>query len=289
LTRFLVIAVLIGLTTAHRATAGAVLDRVRRDGVVRCAAEQRPLVAAYRPDGGIGGIAVDLCRAVAIAVLGRGGRIEFTIDGPAEDADVAFVSDGIADGRFLSGPTIFVDRLSILVPRKSRVLDIRSLAGETVCLMIGSPEQSALEATVGRLSIDIVRLAFEEDDEMRDAYAVGRCGAMVGARTELSGLTGPMGINRLTSRVVPEALALLRVVVATRTTDGDWTTLVFRVVKEIETYGAGFRTRTRTSMPDGIRSGWLADAVAVLYPSANGLTDRNEPSTRHDRSRAHGN
>src|SRR5471030_3193917 len=115
---------------AHGASAGAVLDRVRQDGVVRCTAEERPSVAAYSPDGGISGIAVDLCRAVAIAVLGRGGRIEFTIDGPAGEADVAFVSDGMAHSHFVSGPTVFVDRLSVLVPRKSRVMDIRGLAGE---------------------------------------------------------------------------------------------------------------------------------------------------------------
>src|ERR1700677_2042192 len=181
--------------TAHRATAGEVVDRVRRDDVVRCAAEERPSVAEYRSDGRVGGSAVSICRAVAIAVLGRGGRIEFTIDGPAEDADVAFVTDSVAHDRFVFGPTLFVDRLSVLVPRQSRVLDIRGLAGETVCLMIGSPEQSALEAAAGRLGIDIVRLAFEEDDEMRDGYAVGRCGAMVGTWTELSGLQGPMGIN----------------------------------------------------------------------------------------------
>jgi len=289
LTRLLVIALLIGVTTGHRATAGEVLDRVRRDGVVHCAAEERPSVAEYRPDGRVGGIAVDLCRAVAIAVLGRDGRIEFTIDGIAEDADVAFVSDGMAHDRFLLGPTIFVDRLSVLVPRTSRVQDIRTLAGETVCLMIGSPEQSALEATAGRLGIDIVRLAFEEDDEMHDAYAVGRCGAMVGAWTELSRLAGPMGINRLTSRVVPEALAPMPVVVATGSADRDWASAVFRVVNEIEAYGAGLETRPRVSMPDGIRSGWQADVVAALYPSTHGLTDRNKPPTRHTRARSRGN
>jgi general L-amino acid transport system substrate-binding protein len=264
LTRLLVIAVLICLT--HGATAGAVLDRVRQNAVLRCAAEERPSVAAHRPDGGIGGIAVDLCRAVAIAVLGRGGRMEFTIDGPAADADVAFISDGMAHSHLISGPTVFVDRLSVLVPRKSRVMDIRGLAGETVCLMIGSPEQSALEATAKRRGIDFVRLAFEEDDEMRDAYAVGRCGAMIGARTELSELTGPMGINRLTSRVVPEPLAPLPVVVATGTTDSKWTTLVFQVVKEIESAGPRLGIKPGTPMPDGIRSGWQADVVAVPYP-----------------------
>jgi hypothetical protein len=89
---------------------------------------------------------------------------------------------------------------------------------------------------------------------------------MIGARTELSELTGPMGINRLISRVVPEPLAPLPVVVATGTTDSKWTTLVFQVVKEIESAGPRLGIKPGTPMPDGIRSGWQADVVAVLYP-----------------------
>src|ERR1700677_2779545 len=98
-----------------------------------------------------------------------------------------------------------------------------------------------------------------------------------------------MGINRLTSRVVPEALAPMPVVVATGSADRDWASAVFRVVKEIEAYGAGLGTRPRVPMPDGIRSGWQADVVAALYPSADGLTERNEPPTRHTRARSRGN
>lgn len=263
MTRCLLAAVLIGLAAAHAATAGDVLDRVHRDGVVRCTAEERPAVAEYRPDGGIGGIAVDVCRAVAIAVLGRDGRVEFSVAGSAEDADVAFVSaDGAAGHALLAtGPTIFVDRLSVLVPMNSHVRAIDDLGGETVCLMIGSPEQSALEAAVVRLRIDIVRLAFEEDDEMRDAYAVGRCDAMAGTETELAELRGPMGINRLVSRIVPVPLALVPVVAATGKRDRDWSAIAFWVARTIVGTEAG------TPPPAGVRPGWREDFGASFSGS----------------------
>ena len=221
------IAVLLALAGTRDARAGDVLDHVRRDKVVRCSSAERPVVAMPRPDGGIGGLAVTMCRAVAIAVLGRDGRIAFTLDDAHRDADILFV-DAPAPG-----PAIFVDRLTVLVPVASRVHALSDLAGETVCLMIASPGQRALEAAVEHLGVDIVRLAFEENDEMEDAYAVGRCGAMVGSETILAGLRGPIGINRLTSRLVPEPLALVPIIAATSSADPNWAGLVFRVVNEL--------------------------------------------------------
>ncbi len=56
-----------------------VLDRVRRDAVLHCGAAARSAVAEDRGDGTIGGLAVDLCRAVAVAVAGPRARIAFRV------------------------------------------------------------------------------------------------------------------------------------------------------------------------------------------------------------------
>jgi general L-amino acid transport system substrate-binding protein len=228
--------VAIGVAVARPIMAGEVLDRVRRDGVVRCAAGELPGLAAPRTDGGIDGIAVELCRAVAAAAPGREGRIAFTLEDMPQDTpdniDVAFVprAETAPHSPFIMGPAVFVDRLSVLVPRGSSLRTPSDLAGQTVCLMIGSPEQRGLETAVRRLRLDIVRLTFEEVDEMRDAYFVGRCGAMAGHRTELQTLRGETGVNRLTSRLLTKDLASVSIRVATPTTDRAWAMLVFRVV-----------------------------------------------------------
>jgi general L-amino acid transport system substrate-binding protein len=255
--RLAIVAGLLAVALSHAAGAGNVLERVRLGNLVRCSAEQRPGVAERRPDGRIDGIAVDFCRAVAIAVLGRGGRIAFSLDTSSQPADVAFVA-GNDDNQ--SAPVIFVDRLAVLVPRLSPVHALRDLAGETVCLMVASPEQRALEALVLNRGIDITRLAFQEDGEMYDAYAVGRCGAMVGSATVLSGLLGPFGINRLTSRLVPEPLALLPVVAATGPADSGWAAIVHWVARSGTDDGGA-------TPPAGIRRGWKDDAKTGLKTS----------------------
>lgn len=286
-----VIAALLALAPAQGVMAGDVLNHVRRDHVVRCMAEESQAVAMPRPDGGIDGLAVDLCRAVAIAVLGREGRVAFTTNAPTQDADVVFIAseDEAAHRRFAPGPTVFVDRLSVLVPLASRVHAIPNLAGETVCLMIGSPGQSALEAMVRHLGIDITRLAFEEDAEMWDAYAVERCGAMVGTLTTLSGLRGPMGINRLTSRVLPEALALVPVIAATAATDREWAAIVSWVVHERVGDVPDALPWPRTNMPPaGVTRGWREDVGAVLGGGkalSRGASDGDSGDSRTDASK----
>jgi general L-amino acid transport system substrate-binding protein len=251
LRRLPLLAMFLAVAAAKTALAGDVLERVRRDNVVRCAAEERPGVAVPRPDGGVEGIAVDLCRHVAVAVLGRGGRIAFTPDGPVEDSDVALVATGgvAARVRLAFGPVVFVERLSILVPATSPVRVPRDLAGETVCLMIASPAHSALEKLVRQTGIDITRLAFEEDVEMNDAYAVGRCGAMVGGEATLSGLREPMGINRLVSRLVAASLARVSLMAATGTSDRGWSAIVFWVARSLTGQSRS------TVQPPGIRRG----------------------------------
>ena len=66
------------VAAAQGASAGHVLDRVKAEGVVRCGASARPGFAAAGEDR-ITGLAVDLCRAVAVAVLGPRGRVEFRL------------------------------------------------------------------------------------------------------------------------------------------------------------------------------------------------------------------
>ncbi len=54
-----------------------ILDRVHARGAVACGASPRPGVADTDAAGKPIGLAVDLCRAVAIAVLGPDARIDF--------------------------------------------------------------------------------------------------------------------------------------------------------------------------------------------------------------------
>ena len=241
--RSALMAAALGLTAlvAPSADAAGVLHRVRAEGVLRCGAAARPGVAEAE-EATARGVAVDLCRAVAIAVLGPVARIQFRIYDSERDFDavrqgtdeLAFLSgNDIADhaltAAILPGPVAVIDGIGIMVPETSPVHSIADLNSRTVCLMIASAAQRVLERAVAALHLDIGRIAFQEDSEMLDAYDVQRCQAVVGETTYLAAMRRDPGVNRLQSRLLPP-LELAPVIAATPIADGSWGALVYWVI-----------------------------------------------------------
>ena len=249
---------------AGRAHAAGVLDRVRSAGMVRCGAEERPGIASMGEDGRISGLAVDLCRAVAIAVLGPGARIGFRIYDSARDFDAvrqgredvefltgAAIADHTLTDRIVPGPTVFIEPIALMVPDASPAHRVEDLSGKTICLMIGSDAQRALEAAADRLGLSFARLTFEEDVEMLDAYNVQRCQAVAGETTSLATMRRASGINRLASRLLTQPLALFPIIAATGTADGKWSALVAWVIDAL-------------LLADGPPNGWQASGAGSL-------------------------
>jgi general L-amino acid transport system substrate-binding protein len=230
---------LLGLAAVYPAHAGGAIERIRAEGMLRCGAVEHVGIAEAPPQGGAVGIAVDVCRALAVAVLGPGGRVSFSLYEAPHSFD--HLRNGVDEVGFLTGseiaeqdlgagvlpgPTIAISPVAVMVPEASPVHGVADLAGQTVCVMIGSAPQRALEAAVSALHLSIARLAFEEDVEMLDAYSVGRCGAVVGEAGYLAGMRQTPGVRRLVSRLLPETLAADPIVAVTRTTDGAWAACV---------------------------------------------------------------
>ncbi len=291
-------ATMLGLAVASPARAGGAIERIRAEGVLRCGAVARVGVAEVPPPGGAVGIAVDVCRALAVAVLGPRGRVAFSLyDAPhsfdplRSGADeVGFLSGGEIAGQdlgatVLPGPTIAISPVAVMVPEASAVRGLAELAGQTVCVMIASAPQRALEATVGALHLSIGRLAFEEDMEMLDAYNVGRCGAVVGEAGYLAGMRQIPGVRRLASRLLPETLGADPIIAVTRTDDGAWAAdvaWVFDALLLADVPGGAWQSAGRDALPakrlPGLRPDWqpeVADAVGSYAAIVRrNLTDR---------------
>jgi general L-amino acid transport system substrate-binding protein len=276
------LAALLGLSMPARA-AGAI-DRIRAEGTLHCGAVERPGIAEVSPTGGAIGVAVDLCRAVAIAVLGPSGRVSFSLydaphsyDGVRRGRDeLAFLTGGeIAAqdlGRFVApGPTVLVSAIGIMVPEASPVRHLGDLAGQAVCLIIGSPGQRALESAVARLHLEISRLAFEEDVEMLDTYNAGNCGAVVGEATYLADMRRNSGVRHLASRLLPEILAADPIIAVTPQADGAWAAGVTWVIDALllsdapaDAWAPKAADAVPVQHPTGLRPGWRADVAAAV-------------------------
>ncbi len=289
----------LAVASAAPAWASSVLDRVRAEGIVRCGAGERPGFAWVGADGRITGLAVDLCRAVAIAVLGPEGRVGFQLYDAARDYDA--VRDGGDDLFFLSGteiveeglapsvlqgPTVFIEALALMVPEASAARRLEDLAGVTICFMIGSGAQRALEAAADHQHVSFARLGFQESVEMLDAYDVQRCRAVVGEATQLAAMRLSGGVNHLASRILPQPLALYPVLAATGTKDGPedgrWAALVAWVVDALvlaDVPRTAWRAPGADALPLpaaalGLREHWRDEVTAALG-TYGGMVKRN--------------
>jgi len=271
----------------ERATAGGVLDRVQSRGSVQCAGFERPgLAAPDRDTGAWRGLEVDICRAVAAAVLGDPDKISF--HGYADAADKARQIHGADDvvfltgteiqasrlgGRIVPGPAIFIESHALMVPaaaREQHVAEIARNAG--ICFMSGSPLERSLPAFFDALRQRWRPVPFSEDGEMLDAYNVQRCHAVAGELTALAALRQQRGINNLESRILPEPLLTYPILATTSVQDGEWSAIVAWTVYTLIaadrpagkwlTGGADAMSAPLAEL--GMRAGWQARVVKAV-------------------------
>jgi general L-amino acid transport system substrate-binding protein len=194
-----------------------------------CGAATRPGVAEQGADGVWRGRAVEVCRAVAERVAGAGAPIAFhAYDTPdqlrAAAADrIAFLTpDELAvsplAAEMRAGPAVATGRQLLVVRAGSPLTRPDELAGRLVCFIIGTRAEAALGAWAARAGVPVERLAFQEPDEMADAFAVGKCAAAAVDAAEMPG-DG--------ARPLGQPLAATPLLVTTPARDGaDWARLV---------------------------------------------------------------
>ena len=274
-----------GLVVAAGSVQAATLDRVRQENTVRCGAAERTGFADAGEDGRVTGLAVDLCRALTVAVLGSGGQTAFRLYESDRDYDlvrqgrddVSFLTaDGIAQHRLaadlIPGPTVFIVELGVLAHP-----GIGTLAGHTVCLMNGSLAHQALEAWATRTAAPLIRVGFQEDGEMHDAFDARRCDAMTGEATELAKIRADAP-SRAADRLLPP-FAILPVMANASVQDGAWASLVawsLAAIVQSEASPSPWRSDPVGVTVPGLRCSWLADVSGALGSYAD-MIQRNLP------------
>lgn len=305
---FSFLALAIGVATAD---AGQVLDRIRAAGVVHCGSFERPGIAVDYGEAQAAvadqagqeptvtpwhGLAVDLCRAMADAVLGSPDKIAFHSYDGADDLavlsggedDVAFLTAsemhaaGVV-GKMVPGPAMFVESVSVMVPAADgarRLADVD--AGKGICFMTGSSAERLLSGHFEAAKMDWRSQPYTEEGEMLDAYDAQFCHAIAGERTALAMMALEGGANTLKSVILPDALEAYPILATTGRDDGAWTSIVAWTV---HTLMAGDRPSNRwtvggvSALPvpltdDGLDAVWQKRLIDG-FGSYGALLDRN--------------
>ncbi len=178
---------------------GATLAKVKERGQLVCGVSgQVPAFSFVDPNGAYSGIDVDLCRAVAAAVLGDATKVEFRnlttqqrftalqsgdIDILSRNSTWSLQRDTELGLNFAG--IIFYDGQGVMVPVASGITTLEGLAGKTICVQKGTTTELNLADQMSTRGIAYTPLSVETADDATAAYEAERCDAYT---TDISGL-----------------------------------------------------------------------------------------------------
>jgi len=221
-----VVAAVVAASCGGRASSSR-LSRIRQRGFLVCGVF--PGIAGFAQVDGNGrhtGFDIDVCRAVAAAVLGSADRIRYepvaTLDLLQRSSDIDLVSRRLTwslrrEGMgVLFGPVTFYDGQGFLVSGRLRVAGVEGvagLAGVPICVAENSEHDVSLIAYFRRHRISLDRVGVADGAAAGRALAEGRCQAFSADVSELasvrSTMADPSAFRILPDRITSEPLAQL--------------------------------------------------------------------------------
>ena len=184
----------------RHSSATPTLDGVRRKGFVQCGVTTG--VAGFSaPDarGEWRGLDVDVCRAIAAAVLGDARKVRFTpltaaqrftvlqtgeIDVLSRITTITFQRDVQLGIEFPA--TNWYDGTGFIVRKALHVTSPRELNGATICVQPGTSNELDIADYFRRNDLTFTPVAIERLEEVTNAYFAGRCDAFSQDRSSLA-------------------------------------------------------------------------------------------------------
>jgi len=190
--------------SAAPAAAGAPsrLDTILSRGKLICGVEGTiPGFSFVDSSGKYSGLDVDVCRAIAAAILGDPDKIEYrNLDSTARFPAVTSgevdmlsrnttwtASRDAAGGNGLEfAPTTFFDGQGVMVTKASGISSFKALEGKAVCVETGTTTELNLATRATEAGIKLNEVKFQDSNAAFAAYQEGRCEAITSDRSQLA-------------------------------------------------------------------------------------------------------
>jgi len=197
--RFLLLALVVLLVGAAFAQGGGKLQEVQERGELICGVnEQLPGFGSVNAQGEFEGFDVDVCRAIAAAVLGDANAVRFRPLSAQErftavqtgEVDVlarntTWTSSRDTDVGLDFAPVTFFDGQGFMVRQDSGVESLEDLEGLRIGVQSGTTTELNLADVLGALNVQYEPVVFENADQLVRAYDQGAVDAWT---TDKSGL-----------------------------------------------------------------------------------------------------
>ena len=222
------------------------------------------------------GFNVDLCRAVAAAVLGDPNAIEIRLITAAERGPV--IQSGEVDmlvrtaawttsrdsqwGNYAQ--TMFFDGQGFMVHRDLGISSALELKGATVCVTQGTRTELNLHDFSDKTDLNILLRSFEDIDAAVAAYGSGLCDAFTNDRSELAALVSTFQ-DRDDHVILPETITEEPLGPVVPHGDDQWFDIV-KTVMSILIYAEAYGIDS-TNIPTSGTGNWNADRLFGLEGS----------------------
>jgi len=195
----LVIGVFAAAVFNGEARAGATLDAIKARGELICGVNTG-LAGFSRPDdqGKWTGLDVDICRAIAAAIVGSADKVKFVplnaqqrfpalqsgeVDVLSRNTTWTLTRDSSSGFNF--APPVYYDGQGFMVAKSLGVTSAKELGGATVCVQQGTTTELNLADYFRATGLSLKPLVFVELAEAEQAFFANRCDAYT---TDASGL-----------------------------------------------------------------------------------------------------
>ena len=238
------LAAFVALSAAVPAHAGKTLDAIRGRGQVACGVSTGVVgFSAADSQGNWTGLDVDVCRAIAAAVLGDGSKVKFVpltsqarftslqsgeIDILSRNTTWTLTRDASLGTEF-TGVTYY-DGQGFIVPKKSKITSAKQLKGLEICVESGTTTEKNLSDFARANKLTLKPIVFEKYEAATGAYFSGRCQAYTTDASGLASTRASLAKNPDDHVILPELISKEPLGPSVRRGDDEWFSIVKWVV-----------------------------------------------------------
>ena len=216
------------------------LAHIRESKTLRCGINaETPEYSTTDDHGPRQAFDADVCRAVAVAILGPDARVAVT-QLPDDVAAMEALRTGAVDllptltldmshsahTDFTFSPPVLYDGVGFMVPLSARVTQARQLSGKKICFLAETEVEVALRAWFVRQKLKFIPFPFQEEGEMEAAFVTGNCAALAGDRTRLASTRLAFGPLATRYTLLPGQIAADPLAAASRAGDPAFASIV---------------------------------------------------------------
>ena len=244
----------VAVLAAAPAHAGKTLDQIKQRGQLVCGVHVG-LAGFSQADssGAWSGLDVDVCRAIAAAVVGDATKIKWVpltaqqrftalqsgeIDILSRNTTWTMSRDASLGLSFTN--TTYYDGQGFMVPAKANLKSAKQLKGATICVQSGTTTEKNLTDYSRANQLNIKPVVFEQEEAAVGAYFSGRCIAYTTDASGLASVRNKQAKDPKEHVILPELISKEPLTPAVRRGDDEWFAIakwvVFGLI-EAEEYG----------------------------------------------------